>query len=82
MVVGDDATFHDVVNGMLAREDRKKLPVGLVPTSVETNDLCLSMGIHSIDQALDAVVKGFATPIDTTRVTLDHELDQELPEGR
>ena len=82
IVVGDDTTFHDAVNGMLDREDRVKVPIGLVPTSVETNDLCLSMGIRTIDQALDIIVKGTATPVDSIRVTLDHELDDELPEDK
>ena len=82
VVVGDDTTFHDAVNGMLAREDGKKIAIGLVPASAETNDLCLSLGNSTIDQALDTIVSGWATPIDTTRVTLDHELDEELPEGK
>jgi diacylglycerol kinase family enzyme len=28
---GGDGTVHEVVNGMLAREDRVRVPVGMIP---------------------------------------------------
>lgn len=31
IAVGGDGTFHEVVNGMLHRADKKKLPVGFIP---------------------------------------------------
>ena len=80
VAIGDDATFHEVVNGMLAREDKAKLPVAIIPTTTES-DLCLSLGISSMDHALDFLVKGEATPMDTTRVLLDHDREDTLPEG-
>ena len=32
IAVGGDGTFNQMVNGMLARPDKKKLPVGIIPT--------------------------------------------------
>ena len=34
-VAGDDNTFQEVVNGMLAREDGVKLPLGFLPNAIE-----------------------------------------------
>lgn len=31
VAVGGDGTFNQMINGMLARSDKKRLPVGLVP---------------------------------------------------
>lgn len=31
VVVGGDGTIHEVINGMLQRADRHKLPIGVIP---------------------------------------------------
>ena len=35
VVVGGDGLFHDVVNGMLAREDRLRIAVGIIPSGLK-----------------------------------------------
>ena len=80
LAIGDDATFHEVINGMLARKDKAKIPIAIVPTTAES-DFCLSLGINSLDHALDFFIKGEATPMDTTRVLMDHDFEDDCPEG-
>ena len=48
VVVGDDGSFHDVINGMLEREDGAKLPLAFIPSG-EESDLCKSLGIKDVD---------------------------------
>jgi len=42
--VGGDGTFNQMVNGMLARPDKKRLPVGIIPTG-QSNDMARSLGL-------------------------------------
>jgi len=77
---GGDGTYHEVINGMLAREDKRKIPIALIPNG-SGNDLCSSVGIWSLDHALDYICKGECTPLDSVRVLLDHETEESIPEG-
>jgi diacylglycerol kinase family enzyme len=77
---GGDGTYHEVINGMLARDDKRKIPIALLPNG-SGNDLCSSIGIWSLDHALDYICKGECTALDTIRVLLDHESEDSLPEG-
>ena len=31
IIVGGDGTFHEVVSGLMIREDQKKIPIGIIP---------------------------------------------------
>ena len=31
IIVGGDGTFHEIVSGLMIREDQKKIPIGLIP---------------------------------------------------
>ena len=39
VAVGGDGTMHEVVNGMLHRKDKKRLPIAFIPNG-SGNDLC------------------------------------------
>ena len=78
-IIGDDGTFQEVINGMMLREDKKKVPVAFVPTCADS-DISWSLGIMGTDQALDLIVKKECIPIDTTRVLIDQENEANLPE--
>jgi len=82
IAVGGDGTFNQMVNGMLARPDLARIPVGLIPTG-QSNDMARSLGLSSemIASAIDNIAKGEAIPVDTTRVLLDHEAESGLPDG-
>jgi len=45
IAVGGDGTLHEVLNGLMFRSDKKKLPIALVPNG-SGNDTCTSIGIH------------------------------------
>ena len=82
IAVGGDGTFNQMVNGMLARSDGKRLPVGLIPTGT-SNDMARSIGLqpNAIDLAIQYIAKGEAIAVDTTRVLLDHDYENQLPAG-
>ena len=72
MACGGDGTYHEVVNGMLARSDGKRLPLGLIPNG-SGNTVCFSLGIYTADDALDYIEAGFAGEFDIYRVWRDDE---------
>lgn len=63
---------------MLARKDGRKIPIGLVPNGI-SNDFCRSLGIKTVDYALDFILKKETLPIDTIRVLIDVESEEQLP---
>ena len=71
-----------MVNGMLARSDKERIPVGLIPTG-QSNDMARSLGLSAerIASAIDNIAKGEAIAVDTTRVLLDHDSESTLPDG-
>jgi len=79
IAVGGDGTFNQMINGMLARPDKKRLPVGLVPTG-QSNDMARSLGItlESAVSAIENIAKGEAIGIDTTRVLIDRSSESGL----
>jgi diacylglycerol kinase family enzyme len=48
---GGDGTLFEVVNGMLEREDGKKLPIGIIPNG-SGNAGAGGLGIRDTDMAL------------------------------
>ena len=56
-ICGDERTFNMSVSAMLNRSDNIKLPIAFIPNS-ESNDICSSFSITSLDRALDYLVKG------------------------
>jgi len=80
--VGGDGTFNQMVNGMLARPDGKRLPVGLVPTG-QCNDFARSIGFSATEMAASvaSISKGQAIPVDTIRVLIDYDDESSVPTG-
>ena len=77
MAVGGDGTLHEVINGMLMRSDKKKLPIALVPNG-SGNDLVGCFGIRDVDQALNWILKADTIKMDINKVLLDCEHEDEL----
>ena len=72
IAVGGDGTYHEIVNGMLHRIDKKRLPVGFIPNG-SGNDTLRSLGVTDAAKALEYIVKGDLLKVDLTRVLLDTE---------
>lgn len=77
---GGDGTMHEIVNGLLVREDSKKIPIAFLPNG-SGDDLCSSLGIMSMEHGLNYLCKGEVIKIDTVRILLDHTSEDTLPLG-
>lgn len=75
--MGGDGTLHEVVNGMMFRSDKKKVPIALVPNG-SGNDTCISVGLHSIDQAIEYIKKGDLLKCDLNRAYIDADTFEEI----
>jgi diacylglycerol kinase family enzyme len=65
VAVGGDGTYHEVVNGMLHRNDKRRLPVAFVPNG-SGNDTLRALNVFDINKALDYIVKGDLIKMDIT----------------
>lgn len=65
---------------MLARDDKRKIPIAVIPNG-SGNDLCSSIGIFTLDHALEYIVKGECVALDTICCLFDHESEDTVPEG-
>jgi diacylglycerol kinase family enzyme len=45
VAVGGDGTCHEVVNGLMSRKDKKRLPICFLPNG-SGNDLCGSLNLN------------------------------------
>ena len=79
VAVGGDGTLHEVINGVLQRADKKRLPISFVPNG-SGNDLCKCFGIRDSAQALDWLVKGDIIKMDANKCLLDCEHEDEIPQ--
>ena len=78
MAVGGDGTLHEVINGMLQREDGLKLPISLIPNG-SGNDLVGCLGVKNVEQALDWLIKADVVKMDVNKILLDVEHESEIP---
>jgi diacylglycerol kinase family enzyme len=80
VAVGGDGTVHEVVNGMMARKDGKRLPVGVVGNG-SGNAIMLMLGIGDVEVALDYIVAGCCIKADIYKVLIDKDEDTGIPVG-
>ena len=66
-----------LVNGMLHRPDKKRIPIGFIPNG-SGNDTLRSLWVTDPAKALDYIVKGDLLKVDITRVMFDVNSEEEL----
>ena len=73
ILVGGDGTIHEGLNGLMRRDDKKKIPIGLLPNG-SGDDACgsLSLDIGGIHQGLEYILKGDTIKMDIIKVIIDH----------
>lgn len=62
---------------MLARKDKKRLPVGFIPNG-SGNDICYNLDIRDIEQAIDIIIKGQIIKTDLVKALLDHDSESDI----
>ena len=77
VLVGGDGTIHEGINGLMSRQDKKKVPIGYIPNG-SGNDNCRGFCLFEVDRALDYLIKGHLIRIDLIKVLLDYETEEEL----
>ena len=78
VAIGGDGTYHEVVNGMLHRLDKKRLPVAFIPNG-SGNDTLRALEVFDIAKALDYIVRGDIIKVDVTKVLMDYESEEVIP---
>ncbi len=70
--IGGDGTMHEVVNGMLARPDKRQLPIGLI-TGGTGNSFMRDVNCLDSVVAAKRVVTGRKRPVDVAKVDANGE---------
>eukprot|EP00759_Apiculatamorpha_spiralis_P013329 PhF_6_TR20000/c0_g1_i2/m.29187/K04718/SPHK; sphingosine kinase len=66
-IIGGDGSFHEIVNGMLARTDFVRVPVGLIPGG-SGNAVMADLGTWDPLVAVDRILSGVCCWMDTIHV--------------
>ena len=69
--------MHEVINGMMFRKDQKKVPIAFVPNGTG-NDLCKTIGLENIAEALSYIKKGDVIKMDLNKVLMDAQSESEV----
>jgi len=71
--IGGDGTMHEIINGILSREDGKKIPLGLV-TGGTGNSLMHDLDCLDPVTAAKRIITGRKRPIDIAKVDANGEI--------
>lgn len=70
--IGGDGTLHEIVNGMLARPEQERIPIGMIPGG-SGNSFMLTLEMGDPLEAARSIVKGGSRPIDVAHVQLSDQ---------
>ena len=69
VICGGDGSFHELVNGMMQRDDNKSIPLGLIPSGTG-NAVGHTLSLHKkrLEEAAHRIARGEVFPLDLNRV--------------
>ena len=71
IAIGGDGTLHEVVNGMLTRNDSVKIPIGMIPGG-SGNSYMHDLGLTNPIEATNAILHGQKRLVDTISIETNH----------
>lgn len=72
-LVGGDGTMHEAINGMYARQDNKRIPIGVIPAGTG-NSLMHDFNCLDTTVATKWIVKGYTKKIDLAQIKMEHKV--------
>ena len=69
LILGGDGTFHEVVNGILNRDDHKTIPIGIIPAG-SGNSFLHDLDLVDPIEATQAIISGHTRFVDVTKVDI------------
>ena len=69
--IGGDGTLHEILNGMLSRNDKKKIPIGIIPGG-SGNSYMHDLNLTDPIKAAKAIIKGDIKSLDTAMINVNH----------
>ena len=77
IAIGGDGTLHEIVNGMLTRDDGFMIPIGMIPGG-SGNSYMHDLGLTSPIEATNAIVRGQKRLVDTIYIDANHEVQYAM----
>ncbi|MDP6936713.1 MAG: diacylglycerol kinase family lipid kinase [Candidatus Marinimicrobia bacterium] len=71
LAIGGDGTLHEVVNGMLSRPDKQRIPIGIIPGG-SGNSYMHDLELTDPIKAAKAIIQGNTRIVDAARVEVSH----------
>ena len=69
--IGGDGTLHEIVNGILTRNDGQKIPIGIIPGG-SGNSYMHDLGLTNPIEATNAIIRGQKRLVDTIYIDANH----------
>ncbi len=68
-LIGGDGTLHEVLNGLMARDDSRRPPLGIIPCGTG-NTVAEHLGHIDPQAAVQVIAAGHIRPVDVLRVSM------------
>ena len=73
LLIGGDGTFHELVNGMMMRDDKLRIPIGIIPGGTG-NSFLLDLNIKNPSQSIDKILSNKIIKIDILKTEFDNNV--------
>jgi len=73
LAIGGDGTLHELINGLMNREDGKTVPVGMIPGG-SGNSFLYGFDVRTPEAALERILAGNSQRIDLAKIQFGNNL--------